>query len=375
MPNDLKQFKNTGTVRIKQDGQEGEFEAVIATLNTMDKDGDYTVPGAFGQQEVTILPSHNWDSVPLGKATIMERGTEVVAVGRFNLETNVGREWYQALKFDIQNGRPLQEWSYGYRVLESSDETIDGHMARVLRKLSVHEVSPVIIGAGEGTRTVSVKKATPAHQTQVDDASWDGPANERRVRTGENVEYYNAIYAWRDPDGTIGEKQTWRFIHHRVSQEGEPGAASLRASVTGIAVLNGARGGTTIPDADRQGVWEHLARHVRDAGEEPPELKSFQECSLKLADQVRFAVWDAEAAAERLKEVQNLRQDEGRDLSDVRVKDADNLRKSLEDLGAAQKSLLEVLEKGGPGNEAEAEKLLAEFVAVETRIKGGSNIT
>ena len=42
----------------------------------------------------------------------------------------------------------------------------------------------------------------------------------------------------------------------------------------GIGVLNGGRGGTTIPDADRQGVWNHLAKHLRDADLTPPELKS-----------------------------------------------------------------------------------------------------
>ncbi|GIV81717.1 MAG: hypothetical protein KatS3mg051_1071 [Anaerolineae bacterium] len=45
----------------------------------------------------------------------------------------------------------------------------------------------------------------------------------------------------------------------------------MQACRTGIAVLNGARGGTTIPESDRRGVYEHLARHLRDAGLEPPE--------------------------------------------------------------------------------------------------------
>ncbi|MDQ3679485.1 MAG: hypothetical protein M3378_02870 [Actinomycetota bacterium] len=39
----------------------------------------------------------------------------------------------------------------------------------------------------------------------------------------------------------------------------------------GIAVLNGGRGGADIPAKDRKGI--HLARHMADAGEEPPELK------------------------------------------------------------------------------------------------------
>ncbi len=38
-------------------------------------------------------------------------------------------------------------------------------------------------------------------------------------------------------------------------------------------MLNGGRGGTTIPETDRRGVWEHLAAHLRDADLEPPDLR------------------------------------------------------------------------------------------------------
>jgi len=44
----------------------------------------------------------------------------------------------------------------------------------------------------------------------------------------------------------------------------------VQASRTGIAVLNGGRGGADIPASDRKGVYDHLARHMRDAGEDRP---------------------------------------------------------------------------------------------------------
>ncbi len=116
--------------------------------------------------------------------------------------------------------------------------------------------------------------AISVHRTPVSDASWDGPANERRLRLDQPASYYRRAYAWQDPDGNERTKAAYRFIHHFVAEGGNIGAASLVACRTGIAVLNGARGGTTIPDADRRGVWEHLAQHIRDAGEEPPELRA-----------------------------------------------------------------------------------------------------
>jgi len=93
------------------------------------------------------------------------------------------------------------------------------------------------------------------------------------VRAGENAAYYSKIYAWRDPEDDEALKGSWRFIHHFVSEDGDPGDASTVACVTGCGVLNGAMGGTTIPDADREGVHAHLARHLRDAGQDVPELK------------------------------------------------------------------------------------------------------
>jgi HK97 family phage prohead protease len=115
--------------------------------------------------------------------------------------------------------------------------------------------------------------AIPTHRTETSDRPWDGPANEARLRTGEDEGYYRRAYAWQDPDGDPTTKAVYRFIHHFVDSDGNIGAASTRACITGIAVLNGARGGTTIPERDKSGVWRHLASHLEDAGLEPPPLR------------------------------------------------------------------------------------------------------
>jgi len=115
------------------------------------------------------------------------------------------------------------------------------------------------------------------HQTATSDGPWDGPANKVRVRSGEDRTYYGKIYAWYDPEGDEGVKETYKFIHHEVGEDGRPGPANLTACSTGIGVLNGGRGGTTIPAADRKGVWKHLAKHLKDAGKEAPPLKSEEE--------------------------------------------------------------------------------------------------
>jgi uncharacterized protein len=80
-------------------------------------------------------------------------------------------------------------------------------------------------------------------------------------------------YAWVDPDGDPDAKASYKFIHHEVRAGSEVGAANVKACTSGIGVLNGARGGANIPSGDRKGIYNHLARHLRDAGEEPAPLK------------------------------------------------------------------------------------------------------
>lgn len=122
-------------------------------------------------------------------------------------------------------------------------------------------------------RALELRKAIPVHHTPTSDASWDGPANEARLKLDQDPSYYRKAYAWQDPDKDPRTKAAYKFIHHEVDSDGNIGAANVRACITGIAVLNGARGGTTIQDADKPGVWSHLAAHLRDADVEPPELK------------------------------------------------------------------------------------------------------
>lgn len=113
------------------------------------------------------------------------------------------------------------------------------------------------------------------HKTATSDDSWDGPANEKRLPSPMSIETARNSYAWIEDAAARDDevnKSDCKFIHHEVSESGAPGAANMTACSTGIGILNGGRGGTTIPDEDRQGVYDHLAKHLRDGDREPPEL-------------------------------------------------------------------------------------------------------
>jgi hypothetical protein len=142
---------------------DGAFRAVFARFNVIDHDGDVTLPGAFEVGAKTRIAGmgHNWNIPTIGAGTIGADDTEAWIDGQFNLKMVQGREHYESVKFDLEQGSKSTEWSYAYDDLtspESKREIAQWPGAkRILAALKVHEVSPVMLGAGIGTGTLSVK--------------------------------------------------------------------------------------------------------------------------------------------------------------------------------------------------------------------------
>ncbi len=147
-------------IELKAD-QEGAVSAVFSRFDVADHDGDVTLRGAFTTgAKVSMLPAHDVASYRIGKGIIREQGDVAVFEGQFNLKTDLGRNWYESIKFDTEDGQPQQEWSYGYDVEDAEYGMWNGQQVRFLKRLKVHEVSPVFLGAGIGTSTLSVKSMT-----------------------------------------------------------------------------------------------------------------------------------------------------------------------------------------------------------------------
>ncbi len=146
------------SLNLKADSA-GAVSAVFSTLNVVDKDGDVTLPGAFSSGAPVNIAAwgHNWGDLPSGDGTIAEQGNDVVFDGAFYLDTPQGDATYRTLKQRFERGVVTQEWSYGFQVMESDLGTFEGNDVRFLKKLKVFEVSPVMVGAGENTRTLGVK--------------------------------------------------------------------------------------------------------------------------------------------------------------------------------------------------------------------------
>ncbi len=150
--------KNLSSFEIK-DAALGQVSAVFATLNVKDKDNDLTVQGAFQNGAPCVISAYghkSWEgALPVGKGVIREIGNQAICDMQFFMNTAAGRDTFEAVK---ELGS-LQQFSYGYDVLESEPGEHEGKSVRVLKKMKVHEVSPVMVGAGENTRVLSAKSA------------------------------------------------------------------------------------------------------------------------------------------------------------------------------------------------------------------------
>jgi HK97 family phage prohead protease len=142
-------------IQFKVD-EAGKVSVTIATFGVEDRDNDIIEPTAFKDgQEVPMVWSHNWDE-PIGKGIIKVTPTEAIFEGAFFMDTAAGLEAYKTVKA-MGN---LQEWSWGFHTIKSTWEEIDDRTIRHLVETEIYEVSPVLKGAGIGTRTLAIKGLT-----------------------------------------------------------------------------------------------------------------------------------------------------------------------------------------------------------------------
>jgi hypothetical protein len=152
-----KTHKTITGVTVK-DADKGLVEAVFATFNVVDRDGDLTLPGAIKDGTEVVISAYGHRShsgkLPVGKGVIRTTDTQAILEGQFFLKTSGGRDTFEVVK---ELGE-LQEWSYSLQDVTWKSSEVDGQYISILEEIGlIKEVSPVLIGAGIDTRTISAK--------------------------------------------------------------------------------------------------------------------------------------------------------------------------------------------------------------------------
>lgn len=341
--------KRLHRVEVK-DADQGIVEAVFSTFGVVDADGDVTLAGAFddgAEVPISAYGHMSWSgALPVGKGVIKTSDTEARIVAQFFMDTEHGADTFKVVK----GLGHLGQWSYGYDPLEFTFGELDSKRVRFLKRLKVHETSPVLVGAGVGTRTLAAKSAEPdpgtlaavaamapdvlakllaaarpgpaapnvaskagigVHETDVVSQAWSAADVVAGIPDDATAQQLRSVFAWVDGSADPTAKSSYRFPHHH----GVGGAANVRACVAGIAALNGARGGSTIPDDDRKAVYDHLAAHLRDADREPPELRHDATGDLKFSDEGAAVLAAVNTFTDRVSEVMALRARKGKGLA------------------------------------------------------------
>jgi vacuolar-type H+-ATPase subunit I/STV1 len=183
------------------------------------------------------------------------------------MDTEGGKETYRTVK----NLEELGEWSFGFDRLDQEPGVWNGQHVNFLKQMQVHEVSPVLLGAGIGTRTTAMKSAD-------------------------------------------GEHNNWPEHHENCEEETCP--ADYQKCLSVIAKLNGARGGIDLSAEEKKALYDHIAEHIRENEEEPPELKSVDAENLTLSAHAGVVAEEIRGLSERLQELYEDRKNRERKVSE-----------------------------------------------------------
>jgi len=270
------------------DETQGIVEAYVNTMGVQDADGDIVEMTAFDNSirenlPIPVLSGHDQGKL-VGKVIFAQsepvEGDEYRLFARMqmNMNTEAGRDAYSNVAGDY-----VREWSVGFNIPRDDDVTHEGgDVSTVLRRitnLDWVEVSTVIRGASPSTTTIAakaadgstdLKAAIPSHLTATAEDAWDGTLMRTRIKGGAGI--LRNAHAWYDTEGDPESKSSYKFLHHHIGRNGKVGAANVRALTSAISSLNNRNG--AIPETDRRGVYNHLARHLKESGRKPSELRS-----------------------------------------------------------------------------------------------------
>lgn len=325
--------KSLSGVEIK-DAEKGIVNAVFSTMNVRDRDGDFTREGAFTDGAKVAISAYghkSWEgALPVGKGVIRVKGKKAVLEGQFFMNTTHGRDTFETVKSLAEDG--LGEWSYGFDIDKHSYGKEGDRPVRYLDQVTVHEVSPVLLGAGINTRTLSakgrgsddqdperqsaktaVRGPIPYCETATLARPWDGAKTVSDLPDDARPSQLRTVFAWVDHDADPELKSSYRFPHHH----GIDGPANLRACLQGIAELNGANGDPGVSEEHREAVYKHLSAHLLDADREPPALRTggSQKGRQRFADQAVEVMANLSSLIDRATEVMALRAEKGKGMS------------------------------------------------------------
>lgn len=166
----------TMTIEVKAiDLDEGQFEGYAAVFGNKDSYGDVIIPGAF--TDTLAEYGDNGKGVPVYWCHDFKDPFKNIGATVWAKEDSRGLRVRVQLDLDTQNAKQtlkllkegrVNQMSFGYTVLEGAFVESEEHgFFYELRKLKLHEVSVVPIGANQETEILAAKAAATASETDL----------------------------------------------------------------------------------------------------------------------------------------------------------------------------------------------------------------
>ncbi len=114
-----------------------------------------------------------------------------------------------------------------------------------------------------------------AYPKEDEDAAWDGPAQVKAA----DVVTLKLICTWFDSEKP-DIKGSYKLPHHLAENK----HVVWKGVSAAMAALLGARGGVDVPDGDRKGIYNHLAKHYKQFDKDVPEFKDYTAVELRLIE-------------------------------------------------------------------------------------------
>jgi hypothetical protein len=299
-----------GDANMDYAGETAPWEGVLAVEGIVTGDGREFAPDALTWADLpvplrwNIEDSHGGEArtkaVNVGRIdNIWRDDNKIMGSGVLDLSDDNGRRAYDKLKGEFLRGVSIDADSIAdadvefvwpedvnagmedggeddlFEMLFAQPEKVIFHGGRIRAAtlvdipafaeayIALLDEQGAIVAGGQpvgeaAVQTLAVQEmgAVGTHNTATSDGPWDAGVNEKRIDGPLTVDKARAAYGWYDgaavSDGEL-PKSAAKFLHHEINADGTVGAANLAACSASIGALHGARGGTSIPDADRRG--------------------------------------------------------------------------------------------------------------------------
>ena len=190
------------------------------------------------------------------------------------------KEW-KANYREVYGKRPKGEPDTIYTkwiLLEYSDVPVPSNPEAIQLAISKGLIQGKMKKELEARITTELKSVIPYKDLgkEPEDYIWDATA-EVKAATVEDLKLMAAWYDKENPD----VKASYKLPHHTAK-----GHKSVWRGVSAaMGALLGARGGVNVPDSDRKGIYNHLAKHYKEFDKEAPDFKSVDDDVILLSQE------------------------------------------------------------------------------------------